>query len=810
MIEHRKIISLQQQIEKCQQEMQLNGIPLNGPFITDGEVHRFSMDHKHHQKDEWYIAHQGVSHRGNPYLITTYGSWSTGEKYEYRSWQEGDGWLPGEDELQKIKKEVQFLREKAREEQITARQQAAEEAQNIWNESSEFPECEDNNTYFEKKQIPPLGEVHYGNYFGNPCVILPLGDTDYKLKSLQFIWVDQEGKTQKRFLSGGEKLGHFTPLKPLDEGDDIYICEGYATGVSIQRVTERPVVIAFDSGNLKAVTEILIKNYPYKRITIAADNDHQKQVNTGLKVAKEIQEKYGCPYTFPEAIEGVSDFNDLQLSKGSCEVKRQLEDNEVAGKEKEYNEVDPDDVFEWEEERIDPFPIEVFPENNKNYINELKRKIQVSTELVVNWLLPTMSTVTQHLGDIDLGTHTSPLSLFTLGIADSGERKTAVLKQVLKSLKKMEMESNKEYEKEIRTYQARHEAWKNKGKKKDEIDLISHYQDEPKEPISPKLFIKNPTIEGIAKQFTKGHPSLGLFNDESGQIFGGFSMGKDRNLHGITSFSCLWDGEPIERTKAGEFEATSLYNKRLSAGLAVQPRIFFEYIWSNKMMIEQGFLPRFLVCRCPEMAGSRVIKDREEPINEFIEKPFIDGLELGIKLMREDFKLEIIHLSEDARKLKTEFERELEKNLALGGEYYTIKPFACKIVEQAIRIAAVISLFDNIKHIERERPLQWTVSAEYFKAGKEIASWYLRQIIKLFDDEIDEEVDHREKKIISLIEALQKENPEGATVREICQKSPRSIGRKKSEIEPILEKLNQQGRISRNIKNKVEKWTISA
>src|SRR5690606_38452409 len=117
-------------------------------------------------------------HRGNPYLITTYGSWSTGEKYEYRSWQEGDGWLPGEDELQKIKKEVQLLREKAREEQITAHQKAANEAQNIWNESSEFPECEDHNTYFEKKQIPPLGEVHYGNYFGNPCVILPLGDAD--------------------------------------------------------------------------------------------------------------------------------------------------------------------------------------------------------------------------------------------------------------------------------------------------------------------------------------------------------------------------------------------------------------------------------------------------------------------------------------------------------------------------------------------------------------------------------------------------------------------------------------------------------
>ena len=733
MIENIKIISLDKQIEKCLEEMQRSSIPLNGPLITDGHIHRFSIDHKKQQKDEWYIAHQGASQKGNPYLITTYGSWSTGEKYEYRSWQDGDWWLPGEDELQKIKKEVQLMREKARQEQTAAHKKAADEAQKIWNESSEFPECEDHNAYFEKKRIPPLGEVHYGNYFGNPCVILPLGDADYKLKSLQFIWIDQEGKTQKRFLSGGEKLGHFSPLKPLDEGDDIYICEGYATGVSIQKVTERPVVIAFDSGNLKAVVEALIKNYPYKRITIAADNDHQKQVNTGLKVAKEIQEKYGCAYTFPEAIEEISDFNDVQVAKGLCEVKRQLEDNEVAGQEKECNEIDSEAVFEWEEEPRKPFPIEVFPENIRNYIEEVAKKVQVSVELVGGNILAAMSTAVQNLGDVDLGSYTTPLSLFSLAIAESGERKTTVIKNILKPFKKIEIDLNEQYDKDLKFYKAKIEEWKREWKNKDAIDLEIHCQNEPEPPKSPKLIIKNPTIEGISTQFRNGYSSLGFFNDEAGQIFGGFSMAKEKQLHGITSFSCLWDGEPIERTKAGDFEATSLYHKRLSAALALQPSIFLENIWNNKIMAEQGFLPRFLIAMCPSKAGSRIVRDREEGINCVIEEHYIRSVKVGIDLMLEGFKLETICLSEDARKFKIEFEREIEKELNLGGKYHNMGPFAGKLLAQAIRIAGVLSLFDNIEHIQKQKPSSWSICTEYMQAGIDLSRWYIQEVIKLYD-----------------------------------------------------------------------------
>ena len=526
-------------------------------------------------------------------------------------------------------------------------------------------------------------------------------------------------------------------------------------------------------------------------------------------IQKKIQEKYGCTYTYPDTgcvLDGVTDFNDLEVAFGASRVKQQLEDHETKGGQvdEDWGD-DPESEFVWDE-----YPIEAFPENIRNYMQEIVKKVQVSNELVGGNVLAAMSTAVQNLGDVNLGSHTAPLSLFSLSIAESGERKTAVMKHVLKPFQQKGIQLNEQYDQETKIYNAKLEGWKKEGKKKDAIDLITHYQNEPEKPKSPKLWIKDPTIEGIGKQFKEGYPSIGLFNDEAGQIFGGFSMGKDRVLHGITSFSNLWDGTPFERTKAGEFEATSMYNKRLSASLALQPSIFFETVWSNRMMTEQGFLARFLIADCPSLAGSRVIREREERINEVIEKHYIHSVESGIDLMIEGFKIECIDLSADAQKIRHEAEVDIEEKLQEFGEYHNKKPFAAKILEQATRIAGVLSLFDNLQHIQRQKPNHWQIAAEYMSGGLELASWYMQQISKLYDREFEEETDNRETKVLSLVESLQKENPEGVKLRDLYRKAPRDIGRNKNAIKPIIEKLHQQGKIMPLKIGKKEVWKVSA
>ena len=62
----------------------------------------------------------------------------------------------------------------------------------------------------------------------------------------------------------------------------------------------------------------------------------------------------------------------------------------------------------------------------------------------------------------------------------------------------------------------------------------------------------------------------------------------------------------------------------------------------------------------------------------------------------------------------------------------------------------------------------------------------------------------REERILSLI----KSNPQGMTCREICRRVPRTIGRKKEKVLPIIEKLHQQGKIMPLKIGKKKVWKI--
>lgn len=52
------------------------------------ELHRFSIDAKKNEPDEWYVVFSGSFPAGQPYLCCIYGSWSEGSKLEYKSWKD--------------------------------------------------------------------------------------------------------------------------------------------------------------------------------------------------------------------------------------------------------------------------------------------------------------------------------------------------------------------------------------------------------------------------------------------------------------------------------------------------------------------------------------------------------------------------------------------------------------------------------------------------------------------------------------------------------------------------------------------------
>ena len=250
-------------------------------------------------------------------VVALYGSWISGQRYE---------WVNKEKKeiTPEIRREVEESR-KRRDEEIKAEQnRAAADASALY---MALPEASDDFPYLLRKRVHNHdGILRYSE--DSDCIVVPLINADGEIRSLERIFPDG----QKRFYPGGEKKGNFCVIGDL--GDKAFLCEGYATGVSLALATEKPVAVAFDAGNLEAVAEALRAKFPRVAITICADNDHAterdgKPWNPGVEKAKAAAQKVGGKVIVPafseaEKAQRLTDFNDLHKSQGLGAVKRQV------------------------------------------------------------------------------------------------------------------------------------------------------------------------------------------------------------------------------------------------------------------------------------------------------------------------------------------------------------------------------------------------------------------------------------------------------------------------------------------------------
>ena len=149
---------------------------------------------------------------------------------------------------------------------------------------------------------------------------IPFFNIEGKITTKQYI--DEQGN--KRFETGGKKTGSFHVINGFDmlntSTAGIIIAEGYATANTVNDATngKYSVVAAGDCGNLENVAKAIRSKYPTKDIIIAADNDHIREDNVGLKHATQAAKNVGAMLVYPSFSFGVkaSDFNDLKKISG--------------------------------------------------------------------------------------------------------------------------------------------------------------------------------------------------------------------------------------------------------------------------------------------------------------------------------------------------------------------------------------------------------------------------------------------------------------------------------------------------------------
>lgn len=216
-----------------------------------------------------------------------------------------------------------------------------------------LPAAPAEHAYLDRKGLQTIGIQNVKYRAKTKELIVPIFQTDGKIWSIQRI----QPNGWKGFFKGGRIPGGYFPL--ATRGDDLstlLICEGLATGASVREATGLPVIVAFNTGNLRPVAKALKAKYPESRIVFCADNDlwtfragkapaapnkingadpqwaEWREAgllfNPGLEKAQQAAAEIGGAVViwpeFTEAAGKPTDFNDLMLTSGIDAVRLRI------------------------------------------------------------------------------------------------------------------------------------------------------------------------------------------------------------------------------------------------------------------------------------------------------------------------------------------------------------------------------------------------------------------------------------------------------------------------------------------------------
>lgn len=351
------------------------------------------------------------------------------------------------------------------------------------------------------------------------------------------------------------------------------------------------------------------------------------------------------------------------------------------------------------------FPIESLGDVLGSAAQALAECVQCSKGIAGQSILSAAALAAQPHADVVMDGRDTPLSLFCLTVAESGDRKSAADRWALKAHKDYQRELCKEYTEEMYSFEAEDAAYKKEREKIAKNNKLSQSETAqalknlvpPKPPLVPALICQEPTLEGLQKSFSAGRPSQGLFNDEGAQVFGGHAMSRDNAAKSIAGLSKFWDGAEIIRTRAAQGESVTLFGKRLTAHLMVQP-VIAESVLSDPLFQGQGFLARFLISWPDSIAGSRLylaenVAERKELIEYWEVMKFL--LELNLPANAEGQLVpKEIELTVEAKSLWVSFYNETESQLAIDGKFTSIKASASKAAECLLRVSGVLAVVE--------------------------------------------------------------------------------------------------------------------
>ena len=618
-------------MEKILRSMQDFGLEIDKIIIDDKYIRCKSNGSK--KKNGWYIAKEI-----NDDVFCYYGDWASGRKGFVSSCE-------NDNKIKEVKKKyvdiVSIIHENKKKK---SKELVSKIIENSIPEDGTHP-------YLIKKKILPHKTYRYKNNLIIPVFLS--GETE-PISCQKITW-----DCQKWNMTDGVMQGACHVID--GNSSTVCICEGFATGASINQATGFTVLCAMNDTNMINVAECLYNNNKFERVIICCDNDWKKEaekgINAGIKAARTIFEKFGFTYVYPQDIEG-TDFNDLHIEKGITAVSEAI----IKGR------------------NIEPFQEEVIIDENRyndimnppgllkdiaDYYNATAVKPQHLFAIATGLILGSVVLGRRY----NTGDYENYTSLYFLIVAKSGTGKDHV-KKIVRSI-----------------LQAANLKWMERGE---------------------GYTASNTVIKSLENQ-----PLQLSFFEEIGQRLKESSNQHKSNAKGV--FRKLLDvWSSCHSFVVGEEFSDGTIPKALNPALTMvglsTPKALTDAITED--LIEQGFVNRLLpFISKAERSPTPLNKKRTEPpekIVEWIKDHYIKGnfVDAGIAVMPQPDDEIIIPFDDEAIKELESIERAIiEKSNVL--EKIRLDDLLTRNREMVMRISLIVAVFDDKPEI-KARHVQWS------------------------------------------------------------------------------------------------------
>lgn len=447
------------------------------------------------------------------------------------------------------------------------------------------------------------------------------------------------------------------------------------------------------------------------------------------------------------------------------------------------------------------YPIAALGDSLQSATMAVQRMTQAPVALCAQSILASTNLAVQGEADVELPFETTrPISNYFITIARSGERKSTVDGLVQQSVTHFENELIRRWKRTERPLsrgellielmfiqplrlmkeaeedsEFKDSAFGSDSSDDQEAKAKRYYNDRS----LPSLRCTDPTWAGLRKFLSNSKRAVGLFSSEGGLFIGGKGLKSGNRLEMAAGLSLLWDGAPIHcvRGTSGHFFITG---KRVSAHWMVQPGVAQQFI-SDPVLLDQGLLSRVLVVFPESTIGTRTrysatFDDSAEllaynlAVSEILSRIF----PVTIKRKTRQYQRRL-PLSSGAKEIWFDYSEEFERALGPGRELEPIVDVANKYPEHAARLAAVLTLFENINSTE--------IPVAKMEAGIELARFYCSERVRLHEGEKPQRGAVNGQKLITWLH--QSWGEEMISLPDVYQNGPYGLRKKEIATETV-------------------------